>query len=106
MKILSLLKAASKFSGRKLFGFFLVVLIAQIVDETMGNLADIFRDFAISFWGVTLFIAIAAIYGFGQYFILGMVRAKNKKQEIKRMHFNVIEKIVSVVDIVLRKILA
>jgi len=97
LKILSLLKAASKFSGRKLFGFFLVVLIAQIVDETMGNLADIFRDFAISFWGVTLFIAIAAIYGFG---------AKNKKQEIKRMHFNVIEKIVSVVDIVLRKILA
>jgi hypothetical protein len=101
LKTLSLLKAVSKFSGRKLFGFFLVVLIAQIVDETIGNLADIFRDFAISFWGVTLFIAIAAIYGFGQYFILGMVRAKNKEQEIKRMHFNVIEKIVSVVQYVL-----
>jgi hypothetical protein len=100
-----LLKPAFKFSNRKLFVFFLVVLIAQIVDETIGNLSDILRDFAISFWGVALFIAIAAIYGFGQYFILGMVRAKNKEQEIKRMHFNVIEKIVTVVQYVLTAIM-
>jgi hypothetical protein len=30
---------------------FLTVLVAQIVDAVMGGLADVLKDFTVSFWG-------------------------------------------------------
>jgi hypothetical protein len=48
--------SAPKFSNRGFFVVFLIVIIPQIVDETIGSLADILKDFAVSFWGVALFI--------------------------------------------------
>jgi hypothetical protein len=71
---------APKFSNRAFFVVFLIVFIAQIVDAIIGTLADILWEFTISFWGVALFFGISTIYAFGQYFILGMVKAKNRER--------------------------
>lgn len=90
-----------KFSRRNLFIIVLIVLAAQIVDESIGGLADILKGFTISFSGISLFIILAVIYGIGQSFILGMVKAKNKEQQIKRTHFNAVERIVRVVQAIL-----
>jgi heme/copper-type cytochrome/quinol oxidase subunit 2 len=79
------------------------MLATQIIDESIGNLADILKGFTTSFWGLTLFVFLAMIYGFGQYFILGMIKAKNKEQQIKRSHFNMLETVVTVVQVILIK---
>jgi hypothetical protein len=97
--------STSKFRNREFFVIFLMVIIAQIVDETIGSLADILKDFTVSFWGVALFIGVSIVYGFGQYFILGMVKAKNKEKEIRRTHYNILEKIVTIIQYVLTAIM-
>ena len=73
----------------------------QAIDATIGNLADIFRDFTVSFWGVALFVGFSITYGFGQYFLLNIVKAKNKEQDIKRTHFKMLEKTVTAVQYIL-----
>jgi hypothetical protein len=89
------------YSNRKIFVLFLILIVVQAIDATIGNLADIFRDFAVSFWGVALFVGFSIIYGFGQYFLLNIVKAKNKEQDIKRTHFKMLEKTVTAVQYIL-----
>jgi hypothetical protein len=89
------------YSNRKIFVVFLILIVAQAIDATIGNLADIFRDFTVSFWGVALFIGFSIIYCFGQYFLLNIVKAKNKEQDIKRTHFKMLEKTVTAVQYIL-----
>jgi hypothetical protein len=105
LKNFSVAKPVWKFSRRILFILVLIMLAVQIIDVTIGGLADILKDFAASYQGIALFISIATIYGFGQYFILNMVKAKNKEQQIKRAHFNIIEKIVTVAQYILTAIM-
>jgi hypothetical protein len=62
-----------------LFIVFFVLMVALIVDNSLSINADIFRDQIVSFWSVVLFVAIFAVYAFGQFFILEMVKAKNKQ---------------------------
>jgi uncharacterized membrane protein len=97
LKIRSVAKSGLKFSRRNLFVLVLIILSVQILDETIGSLADILKGFAISFWGITLF-TLLAIYVFGQFFIMGMIRSKNKEQQIRRTHFNRLERVVTVVQ--------
>ena len=89
------------YSNTKIFVLFLVLIVVQAIDATIGNLADIFRDFTVSFWGVALFIGFSIIYCFGQYFLLNIVKAKNKEQDIKRTHFKMLEKTVTAVQYIL-----
>ena len=89
------------YSNRKIFVVFLILIVVQAIDATIGNLADIFRDFTVSFWGVALFIGFSIIYCFGQYFLLNIVKAKNKEQDIKRTHFKMLEKTVTAVQYIL-----
>jgi hypothetical protein len=67
------------YSERKLFIVFFVFMVALIVDNSFSINADIFRDQIVSFWGIILFITIAVVYAFGQFFILEMVKAKNRQ---------------------------
>jgi hypothetical protein len=67
------------YSERKLLAVFFVFMVALIVDNSFSINADIFRDQTISFWGVVLFVTIALVYAFGQFFILEMVKAKNRQ---------------------------
>lgn len=81
------------------------MISAQIIDAVIGSLADVFKDFTVSFWGVALFIGISIVYGIGQYLILGIVKSKNREKEIRRAHFNIFERIVSIVQYVLTAVL-
>jgi hypothetical protein len=67
------------YTERKLFIMFFVLMVALIVDNSFSINADILRDQNVSFWGVVLFVAIFAVYAFGQFFILEMVKAKNRQ---------------------------
>jgi hypothetical protein len=67
------------YGERKLFIVFFVLMVALIVDNSFSINADILRDQIVSFWGIVLFVAIFAVYAFGQYFILQMVKAKNRQ---------------------------
>jgi hypothetical protein len=89
------------YSNRKIFVLFLILIVVQAIDATIGNLADIFRNFTVSFWGVALFVGFSIIYGFGQYYLLNIVKAKNKEQDIKRIHFKMLEKTVTAVQYIL-----
>jgi hypothetical protein len=94
------------YSNRKIFVLFLILIVVQAIDATIGNLADIFSDFTVSFWGVALFVGFSIIYCFGQYFLLNIVKAKNKEQEIKRTHFKMLEKTVTAIQYILIAIIA
>lgn len=94
------------FNRTKIFVLFLILIVIQAVDATIGNLADIFRDFAFSSGGLSLFFGFAIIYGLGQYFLLNIVKAKNKEQEIRRNHFKMVEKAVTAVQYLLLAIMA
>ena len=54
-------------------------MVALVVDNSFSINADIFRDQIVSFWGVVLFVAIFGVYAFGQFFILEMVKSKNRQ---------------------------
>ena len=94
-----------KFNNRAFFVVFLIVFIAQVVDASIGSLVDILWEFTISFSGVILFFSISAIYVFGQYFILGMVKSKNKEKPIRRKQFNILERMMPVAQYALVAIL-
>jgi hypothetical protein len=89
------------YDNRKIFVLFLLLIVAQAVDATLGNLADIYKDFTVSSWGIALFTGLSILYIFGQYFLLGLVKAKNREKQINRIHFNAIEKTVTGVQYIL-----
>ena len=89
------------FDNRKLFPIFVIMLIVQVVELIISVAPDIFKEFTISLSGISLFVAISAICIFGQFFTLGMVKAKNKESETKRFSVNIIEKIVTAVQYIL-----
>ncbi|HZB80954.1 MAG TPA: hypothetical protein VE264_06735 [Nitrososphaera sp.] len=54
-------------------------MVALIAENSFSQVADIVRDQIISFWGVVLFVAISVVYAFGQFFILEIIKAKNRE---------------------------
>jgi hypothetical protein len=90
-----------KYDRRKLFVVFSALMVAQITDLTIGNLADVMKDFAVSFWGVAIFVTVAAICSFGQYFMLASVRGVNKESKIKKANLSKLELAVFVVQYLL-----
>jgi hypothetical protein len=93
--------------SKKFFGLFLIVLIAQFTDLTIGTLSDVFVDFTVSPLGIGLFIAIATIYGVGQYLILGAVKATVGESEVKIWtHVILVRNIVTMTQYVLIAIMA
>jgi hypothetical protein len=76
------------FSNRKIFAIFFVLTAVLLIDVTIGSTQDILLDFAISPAGFALFIIIAAISIFAQFYIIRMVKATNKQNDSsKRHHF-------------------
>ena len=73
--------------------------------QALVALVDILWEFTISFSGVSLFFSISTIYVFGQYFILGMVKSKNKEKAIRKKQFNILERILPVAQYALVAIL-
>lgn len=86
---------APRYDNRKFFAMFLILMVSLNVDAAIANNADILSKFAVTFWGISLFIVIAAIFVFGQYYILAMVRAKNKESQFKPRIANQLEKLMT-----------
>jgi MFS family permease len=93
--------------SKKFFAIFLVILIAQFIDLTIGTLSDLFVDFAVSPLGIGLFITISTIYGVGQYFILRTVKETIGQSEAKNWtHITLVRNIVTITQYVLIAIMA
>jgi hypothetical protein len=93
--------------SKRFFTIFLVILIAQFIDLTLGTLPDLFVDFAVSPIGIGLFITIAMIYGVGQYIILNTVKAAIKQSEAKVWtHVNLVRNAVTITQYVLIAMMA
>ena len=93
--------------SKKFFTIFLVILIAQFIDLTIGTLPDLFVDFAVSPLGIGSFITIAVIYGVGQYIILNTVKAAIKQSEAKVWtHVNLVRNAVTITQYVLIAMMA
>jgi hypothetical protein len=93
--------------SKKFFAIFLVILVAQFIDLTIGTLSDLFVDFAVSPLGIGLFIAISMIYGIGQYFILRTVKGTIVQSEAKIWtNVTLVRNVVTITQYVLIAIMA
>lgn len=93
--------------SKRFFIIFLVILIAQFIDLTIGTLSDLFVDFALSPFGFGLFITISLVYGVGQYFILNTVKATIGQSEAKnRTSVSLLRNVVTITQYVLIAIMA
>jgi hypothetical protein len=86
---------APRYDNRKFFAMFLILMVSLNVDAAIANNADILSKFVVTFWGISLFIIIAAIFVFGQFYVLAMVRAKNKESQFKPHNANQLEKLMT-----------
>ena len=68
----------SDYSERKLFIVFFVMMAALVVENSISQVSDKVTDQIVSFWGLVLFIVIAAVYGVGQFFMLEIVKSKTR----------------------------
>jgi hypothetical protein len=85
-----------------MFLLFLVVMIALTIDIGISVVADIVAKQAVSLLGITLFVVISGIYCVGQFFILEMVKAKNRENRILSSNPNrFFDRVVTIVQYVL-----
>ncbi len=64
------------YSEKKLFIVFFVMMTALVVENSFSQVSDIITDQIVSFWGLALFIVIAAVYTVGQFSMLEIVKPK------------------------------
>jgi predicted MFS family arabinose efflux permease len=75
----------SRYDKRKMFITFLAIMIALIIDVSISGKI-------MTFWGISLFIAISAVYLVGQQLIIGMVKTKNKENSISSYNVKTFDK--------------
>jgi hypothetical protein len=68
------------YSDRKLFVVFFVMMTALVVENSFSQVSDIVTDQIVSFWGLALFIVIAAVYAVGQFFMLEIIKSKTRQR--------------------------
>ncbi|HEY7080237.1 MAG TPA: hypothetical protein VH500_11080 [Nitrososphaeraceae archaeon] len=95
----------SGYDGKKLFASFLIVMVALVIDISISNVADIISKQAVTFWGIALFTIIAAVFVVGQYYILEIVKAKNRESKIKPLHIKTLNNTVTIIQHVLAAIM-
>ena len=66
------------YSEKKLFIVFFVMMAALVVENSISQVSDIVTDQIVSFWGLVLFIIIAAVYAAGQFFMLEIVKSETR----------------------------
>ena len=52
------------------------MMAALVVENSFSQVSDKIIDQIISFWGLALFVTIAAVYAVGQFFMLGLIKSK------------------------------
>jgi hypothetical protein len=66
------------YNDKKLFVVVFILMVALVVENSFSQVADVVREQIVSFWGVVLFVSMSVVYAFGQFFILEIVKAKNR----------------------------
>jgi len=97
---------SSGYNRRGLFVMFIIVMIALTIDVSISNVADIISKQAVSFWGIFLFTIIATICIMGLFFILQMIKAKNKDSKFRYRNIQKLEKTTTIVQYSLMGIMA
>lgn len=90
-----------EFSIRNFLIVVSVVIVSLIADTSLSSVGDIITSDLASIGGITVFIAIAAIYAVGQYFILGFVKRKSRDSFARSPHLNTINRIVTIIQYIL-----
>jgi hypothetical protein len=80
-------------------------MIALVIDVSISVVADIVSNQTVTVWGISVFIAISAVYIVGQYIILGMVKAKNKEDKVTSHHIKTLNIAVTIAQYVLTAIM-
>jgi hypothetical protein len=70
------------YSEKKLFIVFFVMMTALVVENSISQVSDIVTDQIASFWGLALFVTIAAVYAVGQFFMLEIVKSKTRQRTL------------------------
>jgi uncharacterized membrane protein YwzB len=55
-------------------------MAALVVENSISRASDIVTDQIVSFWGLALFVTIAAVYAVGQFFMLEIVKSKTRQR--------------------------
>jgi hypothetical protein len=86
---------------------FLIVACFILIDATISNLVDVYRDFTTSPAGISLFVAVTGVLVTGSYVTLKMTGQKIRgPRSMKQSHENKIEKAVWAVYYVMIAIIA
>ena len=98
--------ATTKFSRKTLSVIFLIVASFVLIDVTISNLVDVYRDFTTSPAGISLFVLSTGVLVVGTYVILKMTGQKIRGQNMKQSHESKIAKAVWAVYYVMIGIIA
>jgi hypothetical protein len=81
-KFLQLLGTRNTGWHPRIFVVLAIIYAALIVDITVGNISDNpdMRNFAISPWGITLFVSIVIVFVIGQYLLLRSLKVSQESQ--------------------------
>lgn len=90
------------YSERKLFIVFFVMMAALVVENSFSQVSDIVTDQIASFWGLALFVTIAAVYAVGQFFMLEIVKSKTRQRTSGAMRIS--ESAITIVQYVLTSV--
>jgi hypothetical protein len=84
--------ANTRLNLRTIWVIFLVVVSFVLVDVTVSNLVDIYRNFSVSGAGMSLFLSITSVLIVGTYFILKMTADKIRREQSNKTYENKIQK--------------
>jgi hypothetical protein len=95
----------SRYERKKMLITFFVVMIALITDVSISNVADIVSGQIVTFWGISLFIAISAVFAVGQYLMIGMIKTKNKETKVSSYYIRIFDMTATILQYVITAIM-
>src|SRR5687767_5203608 len=81
-KFLQLLRTRNTGWQPRIFVVLAIIYATLIVDITVGNISDNpdIKNFAISPWGITLFVSIVIVFVIGQHFLIRSLKVSQEGQ--------------------------
>ena len=95
--------SGTQYNSRQFLIIISIVVSSLIIDISLSNISDLIS--VSTSWGFAAFVAIAIVYGVGQYLILEFVKQKSKRIRMKSSHFNKLSTIITIVQYVLTAII-
>jgi hypothetical protein len=101
-----ILRTRINYSEKKLFIIFFVMMGALVVENSISQVSDKVADQIASFWGLALFVTIAAVYAVGQFFMLEIVKSKTRQRRTPSGAMRTSESVITIVQYVLTSVVA